>query len=272
MRKQLLLAFASLLSAAALAEARSSNTFALYEIDTSAQQNTIVAVPVTGYGADDDVRIDSLVWADGLTQGDMLLAVTSGVSYAAWSLQPVAGSTTGAMSWQPMSTVQRLDSSKEKRSGIIANNDGTGTIPRGQGLWLIRQNPGTASAKSSFSLFGVWNDDVITVTVRGGSSAAPSYTMLADPSATADLDLNAIEWPDGVGATDTLVVPSDAATNRVYLWDAEKKKWYYAKTSLSDGAITTEYVYNLDKIPAGTGFWYVRRTDGELKITFPRGG
>lgn len=248
----------------------SSNTFALYEVD-SALQSTIVAVPVSGYGADgelSDARINSLVCPHGLTEGDMLLAVTSGVSYAAWELKPVAGSTTGAMEWRPIATAQRVDSGT--RSSIIAENDGTGTIARGQGLMLIRKNPGTRDNKGKFSLFGLWKGGETTVTIRGGSSSAPTYTMLADPVAREPLNLNALAWPAArIGANDTLVLTSESSASRVYLWDAKKNSWYYAKTAIANGMITTEYVYNLDPVPPGTGFWYVRRTEGDFTLTFP---
>lgn len=250
---------AGLLAATVRGEVRSANTFALTMVSSSLT-NTIVAVPWTGCGS--DIRIDRLVWPQGLTTGDMVLAVTSGVTYAAWVLQADASQGDGARSWQPISTVQKADAGS---AAILADNDGSGTLACGNGFWLVRRNP----AQGPFSLYGIWRNGSVSVTVKGGSAAAPVSTMLAHPDVSRAVDLNALAWPvDRIGAKDTLVVALDAKTTRNYLWDAKKGKWYYGRTSVQNGAIATEYVYDLAAIPAGTGFWFVRRTAGDFTLTF----
>ena len=243
------------------ADVRSSNTFVMADV-SSTKTNTIVAVPWTG--VDGDIRIDHLVWPNGLTKGDMLIAVTNGTGYAGWTL---VGPEDGARSWEPMSTAQRPDATSRV---VWTDHDGSGAVARGTGLWLIRQN-----TSSAFTLYGLATDSAATVTIRGGSSAQPTYTMVASPDVTQAVDVNALPWPkESVGKSDRIVVPTSTAASQNYLWDNAKQMWYYGRTSVKDGMIETTYVYDNLPIPAGTGFWYVRRTAGDFTLTFaaPSGG
>lgn len=242
------------------ADVRSSNTFVMADV-SSTKANTIVAVPWTG--ADGDIRVDRLVWPNGLTTGDMLIVVMNDTAYAGWTL---TGGADGARTWEKMSTVQRTDATSRV---VWTDHDGSGTVARGTGLWLIRQN-----TSSAFTLYGLATDSAATVTIRGGSSAQPTYTMIASPDVTQAVDVNALPWPTAsIGKSDRIVVPTSTAASQNYLWDANKGKWYYGRTSIKNGMIETEYVYDLP-IPAGTGFWYVRRTAGDFTLSFtaPAGG
>lgn len=259
MKGSLCLLLVMLLGATSGVEVRSANTFALTTVSSSSLTNTIVAVPWRG--CDSDIRVDRLVWPQALSKGDMLLAVTNGVTYAAWVLQDDPASASGARVWSPIATVQRPATGT---TGILAENDGSGTVASGHGLWLVRQNPSAA-----FNLHGIWREGAVSVTIKGGSAAEPVGTLLAHPDTTRAVDLNTLAWPsDKIGAKDTLVVPLDAKTTRNYLWDAKRAKWYYGRTSVQNGAIATEYVYDLAPIPAGTGFWYVRRVAEDFTLTF----
>ena len=266
MKSALCLMMAVLSGFLSAADVRSSNTFVMADV-SSTKTNTIVAVPWTG--VDGDIRIDHLVRPNGLTTGDMLIAVTNDVNdvndvrYAGWILQGDAG---GARAWVPMSTAQRPDATSRV---VWTDHDGSGTVARGTGLWLIRQN-----TSSAFTLYGLATDSAATVTIRGGSSAQPTYTMVASPDVTQAVDVNALPWPkESVGKSDRIVVPTSTAASQNYLWDNAKQMWYYGRTSVKDGMIETTYVYDLP-IPAGTGFWYVRRTAGDFTLTFaaPSGG
>lgn len=264
MRTVLFLMLAALGGFSGFAEVRSANTFAMVDV-ASAKANTIIAVPWTG--ADGDLRADRLVWPQGLTTGDMLLAVTNDVGYAGWILQPVAGDAGGARAWVPMSTAQRTDATSRV---TWKDHDGTGTAARGTGLWLIRQ-----ATSAPFTLYGLASDGAAAVTVRGGTSKAPTYTMIASPDATRPVDVNALPWPaDKIGLNDQIVVPTSGTASQNYLWDDVERKWYYGRTYVKDnGRIGTEFIYTLP-IPAGTGFWYVRRTAGDFTLSFtaPAGG
>lgn len=265
MRTVLFLTLAALGGLSGFAEVRSKNTFAMVDV-ASTKANTIIAVPWTG--ADGDLRADRLVWPQGLTTGDMLLAVTNDVGYAGWILQPVAGDAGGARAWVPMSTAQRTDATSRL---TWMDHDGTGTAARGTGLWLIRQN-----VSSAFTLYGIASDGAAEVTVRGVTSESPAtYTMIASPNATRQVYINQLPWPaDKIGLSDQIVVPTSGMASQNYLWNSVKGKWYYGRTYVKDnGRLGTEYVYDLP-IPAGTGFWYVRRTAGDFTLTFaaPSGG
>lgn len=253
-------------SAAVLGAVRSSNTFALTAVATSSMTNTIVCIPWTGYTEPGeptvDSRIDHIVSPYGLTDGDMILAVTNNVTYAAWMLTADSSEVGSPRHWTPITSSQKLADG----STLLERNTGDGLVARGSGLWLVRQNPGTKGHANPFYLYGQAATGGAEVLIRGGSKSVPTCTMLACPDASVAVNVNRIAW-EGVGADDTLIVTTDSAMSRYYMWDATKKLWYYAKTSVSAGAIVTEYVTDLPDIPAGVGFWYVRRTAGDITVS-----
>lgn len=268
MRKTVVtLAFLFAGSIAAAAPVYSTNTFAVTEVAVSAMTNTVIAIPWKGYTSDGkptlDIRADRLVSPRNLTAGDIVLLATNDSKYAAWILQAVTGGDTGAMEWAPVTTAQRSDFG----GTTLIDHDGDDPAARGFGLWLIRQNPAKDGAPVPFYLYGQWTSGDQTVTIPGGSAEAPMCTLLADPDVTRSVSLNDLDWPtDSVSTNDTIVIPIDSKATR-YCMRSKDNYWYYAQKVKKGVVMKTEYVKDIT-VPAGTGFWYVRREPTSFDITF----
>ena len=199
----------------------SSNIHGFVRIDPTTT-NTIVSVPWSGYTPDGKptkpIPANRLVSPIGLTDGDLLMQVTNEIAYAAWSLEVDAA--TGARSWQPvMSANRRSDNLGETRNEIITH-EGIGSVDRGRGIWVIRQNPCKPDGSANpIYLYGQWTSsgEIIEIpgVVLGGTLAyggydVCTYTMLANPDCTVEVAINDIPW-DGelVGDKDTIVIPTD---------------------------------------------------------------
>ena len=66
-------------------------------------------------------------------------------------------------------------------------------VERGVGLWLVRSGEG-ADVEKPFYVSGQYEAVAGNTTVVGGSAAAPTWTLLANPDRTVATDLNAIKW------------------------------------------------------------------------------
>lgn len=255
----------------------STNTFALVEVAGSTATNTIISIPWVGYTSDGEPklseRVDRLVSPRNLTTGDLLLVPTNDTGYAAWELRVTNGA---ERCWAPIATASRIE--EAVTNTVIRANDGSALVGRGYGIWLIRQNPAVvkdgATNAVPFYLYGQWTSSSATVRIAGGSEAAPGYTMLANPDVSVEMVVNDLGWADysdRIGAKDTVILVPDQKTKHYCQWDAAKKQWYRTistKTVVAGRTVTrTSKSYDL-RVPAGTGFWYVRRTSEPFEFVF----
>ncbi len=129
----------------------------------------------------------------------------------------------------------------------------TDTIPTGTAFWLYRQNSGATNATVSGQVLTT----NATVNVAGAN-----FTMVANPY-PAPISIAAITGV-GLSASDT----SETA-DWIVIWENGSYRaaiyWYSsdaANTWSKDGFDTTT-----DKVPAGGGFWFYRKTAGTSTIT-----
>ena len=265
----------------------SSNIHALVKV-VSAATNTIINVPWMGYTQDGaptlNLLVDRLVNPKNLTEGDFVLVHPDDASektYAAWRLtnasEKYGDETTNYKKWIPVATVARLetDGNGTTRSDVYvptAEEAAAFKEIRGKGVWLLRQNPlNEDKTAKPFFLYGQWAKGSATLTIPGGTEDAPFCALLASPDYTGETEINKLNWTaNGMpGAKDSLILTTDGKTTRYCTWVASKGKWRHAlQTADKHGIVSTSYDYDL-KVPAGTGFWYVRRTAGSLQLTFP---
>lgn len=259
----------------------SSNIHGLVRIEPTTT-NTIISVPWTGYTADGKptraLLANRLVSPKGLTVGDLLMQVTNEVAYAAWSLEE----TDGTRAWQPVMSASRGADALGQTRNEILTHDGNGSVERGRGIWLIRQNPLKADGSANpVYLYGQWTNAGRAVEIPGvvlgktqsyGGYDVCTYTMLANPDCAQATPINAIGWDaDLVGANDTIVIPNDQVASKVLFWDEKAEKWYYTTTEPMPGMpflMHTVKVYDAE-VPAGAGFWYVRRAADPLYVIWP---
>ena len=82
------------------------------------------------------------------------------------------------------------------------------------------------------------------------------------------MDLNALQFTGSVGNNDTIALNMDGATSTVFVRNKENTEWGRYKKSRVNGYIQSVFVKD-GTIPPGRGFWYVRRAEGNLTLTWP---
>lgn len=263
----------------------SKNTHAIVKV-VSPDTNTIISVPWTFYTPDGssttNLPVDRLVRPTNLSTNDYVLAHFPGgeggtMRYAAWRLEmtdeliPDPSQTYPAAvtnehdfcwAWKPVMTVNRLehDGNGAARSDVW-QPDGTNTAVRGFGVWLLRNNPLDENRNPRpFYLYGQWTTGPVDVPIPAGSPDAPSCTLLANPNCLEETDVNQLHWTGDCGVNDTLILTTRTKA-RLYC-TYKNGKWGYSKQTIafkgSVPVVKTARETNL-KVPAGLGFWYIRR-------------
>ena len=280
---------AGLLAAGGLSAAPvvSSNIHGFVRIDP-VTTNTLVSVPWTGYTPDGQetkaLLANRLVSPIGLTAGDLLMQPTNEIAYAVWS---VVVDAQGGRSWQPVMSASRATDNFGRTRNAILEHTGTGTVDRGRGVWVIRQNPlKEDGTPNPIYLSGQWTNNGRVVEIPGvvlgktlsfGGYDTCTYTMLANPDCSKETVINDIPWdPQLVGEQDTLVISNDRAGAQVLFWEdpseaAPYGRWYYTQTVKTGFLIKTVKAYDA-AVPAGVGFWYVRRSTAPIYVTWPGEG
>lgn len=262
----------------------SSNIHAMVRV-ISAATNTIVAVPWMGYTPDNaattNLMVNRLVRPTNLTLGDHVLMHTNDntSAYAAWELvrtDEKCGTGTADIDycwkWEPVMTVTRreIDRNGTSRSDVSNPKDWTDELmreKRGYGIWLVRQRPVDANNDPvPFYLYGQWVSGGTNVTIRGGTVETPACTLLANPNCLTETVINKLPWTGtcAPGPNDTLILTTDRKATRYCTF--KNGTWRYShQYQDAHGMQQTTYETDL-RIPAGTGFWYVRRSTGNLEL------
>ena len=240
--------------------ARSVNVFGIVKVE-SQMTNTIIAVPWTWYSAEErkatHIPAAKLVKTTNLSEGDLLMQYRrdeeQGDRYECWTVED------GEWTALPTATSNAVYQA-------VTGPDGAVSV-RGYGLWLVRHRPVDASgAAVPFYLYGQSVTNTVVSTAKGGRITDPSYTMLGNPYCE-PVRINSLMFRGVIGTEDRIIVPSGANASK-YLQHKAGKGWRWVEVKMVNGAPKNTYDYNVT-VPAGTGFWYVRRTDGDLDIEWP---
>lgn len=245
MKLRLMMGVCALAAATALgADVMGRNVCGLMNVPSGAKV-TMIAVPwVTVGGEADAMKVADLVKTDTLSVGDELYYY-DGATYFSWKLQ---GNVLQGNVWTPAATT------KEDAKGnpvTIQAPDASYALPRGKGLFLVRQN-----ATKEIWLYGQHSTAQVSVDVAAGTAGTPAYTMIANPNAEA-YDLNA----KGVGG---------AAGDQILLGDGGTTLYTRTETAWTRKTDVTKTINGVDRtfkmdtadgvvIPAGTGAWYVSK-------------
>ena len=245
MKLRLMMGVCALAAATALgADVMGRNVCGLMNVPSDAKV-TMIAVPwVTVGGEADAMKVADLVKTDTLSPGDELYYY-DGATYFSWKLQ---GNVLQGNVWTPAATT------KEDAKGnpvTIQAPDASYALPRGKGLFLVRQN-----VTKEIWLYGQHSTAPISVRVAAGTAGTPAYTMIANPNAEA-YDLN--EKGVGGAAGDQILLGDGGTTLYTRTETAWTRKTDVTKTiggvARTFKVDTTEGVV----IPAGTGAWYVSK-------------
>ena len=237
--------------------ARSVNVFGIVRVE-SVMTNTIIAVPWTWYSAEEQkathIPATKLVKTTNLSEGDRLMQYRlddeDGEHYECWAVEDGE--------WTPMVTA-----TSNAVYNAVSGPDGAVSV-RGYGLWLVRQRPVDENGDAiPFYLYGQSVTNQVVSTARGGEITVPTYTMLGNPYCE-PVRINDLAFRGEIGTEDRLIVPSGANASK-YLQYKAGKGWRWVEVKIINGAPKNTYDYDV-VVPAGTGFWYVRRTAGDLNI------
>lgn len=245
---------------------RSSNTHASARVDT-VSTNVLIAVPWSFYTPDgspsSDLPVNRLVRPLGLSDGDMLLNVVDSKVYESWMLVKDATQT----NWVSATSVTESVRVDPADVDLEAEPSPEKPMVRGTGLWLIRTDPKTEAGEwKPIHLYGQWTADGALVTVDGGTTGT-NAVMVAHPGCTKALKVNEdITWED-VCADDTLLIPNGTDAQSLAVWDAEQQKWFVTTSTVVRKRVVYSRDYDIS-VPAGCGFWYVRRASSPVTIEF----
>ena len=241
----------------------STNAIGVLKV-TSGLTNSVTAVPWKALASDPllatNVAVSQIVHPANLAVGDRLLFwdAASG-EYRGWTLSGSGAS----VAWESL---------------LTATMDGVTVAPAaadwrpapGTAFWIVRSAPcdaGETPAPRPFFLYGQWSPGDYAATVSGGSDAAPVSTLCANPTART-VSLSELSFDGDVGANDTLVFTSSGDVSTIVVRNSDNTAWgRWSKTRVG-ARIRNTWVQDVSVAP-GTGFWYVRRTSGDLTVQWP---
>ena len=225
---------------------------------SSTNMNTVTAVPWHSMSVDTEtptnIVANDVVNQNGISADDMILA------YKAASGKFNAWSNGGESGWKALATVTT--------NGVDVIDADDAQFPRGNAFWLVRSNPST----KYYYLIGRYTGDNYEVELAGGTAENPGNTLVANPT-TDDTTLGALKFYDGNGVETT-----PGAGDRIVILDAlgfevshyrSGGKWVHRELQQT-GKRTKQVEVDSSGvvIPAGTGFWYTRKSEGALVIKF----
>ncbi len=219
--------------------------------------NTVTVAPWMSMAKDEaintDISVSDVVNPNGLSASDMIVAYDAAENeYCGWRRD-------SGTSWKALTTVTQ--------DGISISEAETTQMTPGYAFWLIRANPGSASATNHFYLVGRYTGGEYASEIAGGTTASPTATLIANPT-LGDVAINDIDWQGKPGTTDTITVPREGLAPFTLTWRSGAWGYSHAVYDPAKGRIVPTRVTDVT-IPAGTGFWYTRRGEGFI-IAWPR--
>ena len=243
----------------AAATTQSSNTFGLLRVD-STQTQTIVCVPWVAASAADDqnIKVTDIVKTANLTIGDELYWYDqTAAKYKAWCL--VAGQSGAAPTWEAATSVTTTKVALDSAAAETA-------LARGDAFVLVRQNPTVNGKANPIYLLGqvAKSSEAVANVLPAGA-----YSLLAPPSvADGTFDMNNATWvtPD---AKDAIIIPE---ANVTLSWNPAEgaKKWGTYKMVLKNNQKQQIWNYEVAKVPAGCGAWYVSKGNSDVTVTWTK--
>jgi hypothetical protein len=132
-------------------------------------------------------------------------------------------------------------------------------LPRNSTVWVSRGGQN----KGSFFIVGQYSKGVVTLGIEGDSADNPVCTLVPNPS-LAPFPVNGYGWGTNPVVGDTIRIPNEKEAPCLLRWNGSE----WGRLVKAPGERYGVWK-NDATIPAGTGFWYMRRA-GAFEITLPK--
>ena len=234
-------------------EIPSTNIVGVLEV-ASTLTNTLAAVPWVSLAQDPahdatrPITVSKYVHASHLDHDDAVQVADKGHIYRKWHWDK------GGKKWSGAITVTR--------DAVHAATDAEDhAIGRESAVWVKRGKP----EEKPFFLIGQYSAADVTLTIEAGSAEDPVCTLVPNPCLN-DVPVNSYPWGDNPAAGDIVRIPNEKSAPLVLTWDGGKREWgrIVRVPGQRYGVWSGDY-----KIPAGTGFWYMR-CSSSFNIKLPK--
>ena len=228
---------------------------------TSSLTNSVSAVPWMALASNPQVAtnisVSAMLHPANLSTGDRLLSFNYGTgNYYGWTRTGTGTTAT----WAPMS---------------VATIDGIQVTPApenwrpdpGSAFWLMRAAPKDASGAKPYFLYGQYRPGNYNCVIAGGTKAAPANSLCANPTASA-VTLARLSFDGEIGADDTIILNGDSDVSTIYVRNKANTAWGRWR-KIRSGALVTSVWTEDGSIAPGSGFWYVRRSSGDISLIWP---
>jgi hypothetical protein len=234
-------------------ELPSTNIVGILEI-ASSLTNTLVAVPWVSFGDNSDlndsmpVTISNFVHTSHLANGDALLVANNvGFVYNQWSWNKTLNK------WDTSSTITSR--------GIVTPSDADKhSLARNSTVWVSRNNP----EEKPFFLIGQYSSSQVSLTIQAPTDENAMCTLVPNPSMEA-VNINSYNWNAKPLAEDFIRIPNEKGVPLNLSWNGSEWGRYVKVPGERYSAWK-----NNEVVPAGTGFWYMRKGGDAFEITLPK--
>lgn len=217
---------------------------------TQPTEIAVIAVPWKQFMEGNHISVSNLVKTANLTPGDKLY-IYEGEKYDVWALD-------GNRNWQQATSVSSENGEQIVKAPFGAAHEHP--VGHGTGVFLERQN-----SSVPYYLYGEVDKGASLVT-----TVEEERMPIANPNLKPfDLnghyyDADAKEWKYSVEANegDVITIPMGKTQRKCIFKDGG---WGYYQKKVVDGVLKQTWI-NEVKIPAGTGCWYIKNGENNVKI------
>lgn len=232
-------------------EIPSTNIVGVLEI-AGALTNTLAAVPWVSLASDPTtadgtpVTVSNYVHTALIHDSDMIQVADQGLIYRQWHWD------TSGQKWHGATTVTPT-------ALVAAEEAHRHSLARHEAVWITRNDP---TARPIF-LIGQYSGTPVTCPIAAAGDRE-TCTLVPNPSLEAR-KINDYPWGDHPSEKDQIRLPNEKEAPHVLRWKNGEWGRILPVPGSRDGVWETDFT-----VPAGTGFWYMRKEGGAFNVTLPQ--
>ena len=191
----------------------------------------------------------------GLLSGTVQIrALDAAGGYEMWQLAEEA--------WTAYTTTRATDGGSSSSEAADAS---TRRLARGNAVWLTRED-----VSKPFFLIGQYAASAVTITIAEGNGTSLTPTMVTNPTME-PMAINGLEWNGTPNTGDQILIPTEDVVPTILTWNGSN--WGASgleEYQKNNGRTGVRVVRKTDHVVLpGCGFWYYRKANGGLSVTFP---